>query len=47
MYNPEEDIVPPELLAQALAISNAPVIYKVYFSKDTGDILAITNEENL
>jgi len=47
MYNPEEDIVPPELLAQALAISNVPVIYKVYFSKDTGDILSITNEENL
>jgi hypothetical protein len=47
MYNPEEDIIPPELLAQALAISNVPDIYKVYFSKDTGDILSITNEENL
>jgi hypothetical protein len=47
MYNPEEDIIPPELLEQALAISNVPVIYKVYFSKDTGDILSITNEENL
>jgi hypothetical protein len=47
MYNPEEDIIPPELLAQALAISNTPVIYKVYFNKDTGDILSITNEENL
>jgi len=47
MYNPEEDIIPPELLAQALSISNVPVTYKVYFSKDTGDILSITNEENL
>ena len=47
MYNPEEDIIPPELLAQALALSNVPDIYKVYFSKDTGDILSITNEENL
>jgi hypothetical protein len=46
MYNPEEDIIPPELLAQALAISNMPVTYKVYFSKDTGDILSISNEEN-
>jgi len=47
MYNPEEDIIPPELLAHALAISNVPAVYKVYFSKDTGDILSITNEENL
>jgi hypothetical protein len=47
MYNPEEDIIPPEILAQALAISSVPAIYKVYFSKDTGDILSITNEENL
>ena len=47
MYNPEEDIIPPELLEQALAISNVSVTYKVYFSKDTGDIVSITNEENL
>jgi len=47
MYNPEEDIIPPELLAQALAISNVPVIYKVYFDKETGGILSITNEENI
>jgi hypothetical protein len=47
MYNPEEDIIPPELLAQALAISSVPVIYKVYFDRDTGDILSITNEENI
>ena len=47
MYNPAEDIIPPELLEQALAISNVPVTYKVYFNKDTGDILSVTNEENL
>jgi len=46
MYNPEEDIIDPELLAQALAISSVPVIYKVYFDKDTGNILSISNEEN-
>jgi hypothetical protein len=34
MYNPAEDIIPPELLEQALAISNVPVTYKVYFNKD-------------
>ena len=47
MYNPEEDIIPPELLAQALEISSIPVTYKVYFSKDTGDMLSVSNEENL
>lgn len=46
MYNPEDDIVPPELLAQALAISSSVNLYKVYFDKDNGDILSITNEEN-
>ncbi len=46
MYNPEEDIVPLELIEQALAISNVVSIYKVYFNNETGEILAITNEEN-
>jgi hypothetical protein len=46
MYNIEEDIVPPELLAQALAVSTTSVIYKVYFDKDTGNILSVTNEES-
>lgn len=44
MYNPEEDIIPPELLAQALMNSKISSIYNVYYSKDAGDILAITNE---
>lgn len=44
MYNPEEDVIPPELIEQALAISLHPVSYKVYFDKETGNILAITNE---
>jgi hypothetical protein len=47
MYNPEEDIIPPELLAQALALSNVSLVYKVYFDKDNGNLLSITNEENL
>lgn len=47
MYNPEEDVVPYELLQAALQISNVPVLYKVYFDKDTGNILSITNEDNL
>lgn len=47
MYNIEEDIVPPELLAQSLAISSTPSIYRVYFDKDTGSILSVTNEESL
>lgn len=47
MYNIEEDIVPPELLAQSLAISSTPSIYRVYFDKDTGNILSVTNEESL
>ncbi len=46
MYNPEEDVVPYELLQAALQISNVPVLYKVYFDKDTGNILSITNEDN-
>jgi hypothetical protein len=47
MYNIEEDIVSPELLAQALALSVIPAIYRVYFDKDTGSILSVTNEESL
>lgn len=46
MYNPEEDIIPPELLAQALALSTTTVPYKVYFDKDSGDLLSVTNETN-
>lgn len=45
MYNPEEDIISPEILAQALAISNVPVTYKTYFDKDDGTLLAISNED--
>lgn len=45
MYNPEEDIIPPELIQQALEISKPSNIYKVYFDKENGSILAITNEE--
>ena len=44
MYNPEEDIVPYELLAQSLALSTVVLPYRVYFNKDSGDILSITNE---
>jgi citrate lyase gamma subunit len=44
MYNPEEDIISHELLAQSLALSTAIPPYRVYFNKDTGDILSITNE---
>ena len=45
MYNPEEDIIPYELLEQALKASRVTsTIYNVYYSKDAGDILAITNE---
>jgi hypothetical protein len=47
MHNIEEDIVPQELIDQAIAMSNLSTLYKVYFDKDTGDILSITNEENL
>lgn len=47
MYNPEEDIIPYEVLQQALMVSNVPPLYKVYFDKDTGNILSITNEEHL
>jgi hypothetical protein len=46
MYNPEEDVIPYELLADALAISNVVPLYKVYFDKDTGDIISISNEDN-
>lgn len=45
MYNPEEDIIPAELIEQASANNNAPVIYKVYFANDTGVLLAISNED--
>jgi hypothetical protein len=44
MYNPEEDVIPYELLAQSLALSNVVSLYRVYFDKDTGDILSVTNE---
>ena len=44
MYNPEEDIIPDELLAQALALSTAIPPYRVYFNKDTGEIFSVTNE---
>ncbi len=46
MYNPEEDIIPQELLDQALAISKTVNYYKVYFDKDNGELLAITNEDS-
>lgn len=46
MYNPEEDIIPPELLEQALNASQVSSLYKIYFDKDNGNILSITNEEN-
>ena len=46
MYNPEEDIIPYELLAQSLALSTVVLPYRVYFDKDSGDILSITNEES-
>jgi hypothetical protein len=44
MYNPEEDIIPYELLEQALMISKTAPAYSVYYDKDTGHILSITNE---
>lgn len=44
MYNPEEDIIPYELLEQALSISKIVPAYNVYYDKDTGNILSITNE---
>lgn len=44
MYNPEEDIVPQELLDQSLALSVSNSNFRVYFDKDSGDILAISNE---
>lgn len=47
MYNPEEDIIPYELLAQSLALSTVVQPYRVYFDKDSGDILSITNEESV
>lgn len=47
MHNIEEDVVPQELIDQAIAMGNLSTLYKVYFDKDTGDILSITNEENL
>lgn len=47
MYNPEEDIIPYELLAESLALSTSAPPYRVYFDKDTGDILSVTNEPSL
>jgi len=46
MYNPEEDIIPYELLAQSLALSTVVLPYRVYFDKDSGNIVSITNEES-
>ncbi len=45
MYNPEEDVVPYDLLEQALMVSKVRPPYKVYFDRNTGDILSISNEE--
>jgi len=44
MYNPEEDVIPYELIAKSLALSTVVPPYRVYFDKDTGDILSVTNE---
>jgi hypothetical protein len=44
MYNPEEDIIPYDLLEQALLISKTVPMYNVYYDKDIGNILSITNE---
>jgi len=44
MYNPEEDVIPYELIAKSLALSTVVLPYRVYFDKDTGDILSVTNE---
>lgn len=44
MYNPEEDIIPYELLEKALMASRIAPAYNVYYDKDTGNILSITNE---
>lgn len=44
MYNPEDDIIPYELLEQALMISKINPAYHVYYDKDSGNILSITNE---
>lgn len=47
MYNPEEDIVSADLIAQSLALAMPTnPKFKIYFNKDTGDILAIANEDN-
>lgn len=46
MDNLEDDVVPYELIAQSLALSNFPNTYRVYFDKENGNILSITNEEN-
>jgi hypothetical protein len=45
MYNPDEDIIPLDLIEQARATSNMPVMYRVYFANDTGLLLAISNED--
>lgn len=45
MYNPEDDVIPEELIKQALESSKPSNLYRVYFDKDTGNLLSITNEE--
>jgi hypothetical protein len=45
MYNPEEDIIPEEVLRQALMLSNQSFLYKVYFDINNGDLISVTNEE--
>ncbi len=45
MYNPEDDIIPDDVLQQALSLSSQSFLYKVYFDINTGDLIAVTNEE--
>ncbi len=47
MYNPEDDIIPDDVLQQALSLSSQSSLYKVYFDVNTGDLIAVTNEEIL
>jgi hypothetical protein len=44
MYNPEDDVIPYELLEKALMASRIVPMYNVYYDKDTGNILSIANE---
>ncbi len=46
MYNPEDDVIPVELIQQALELSKVSTLYRVYFDKETGHVLSVTNEEN-